>query len=80
MNTESIFLNSCLKMKGYAQELMQAFTSEVHKRNCNLVVSYTDAEGNEKATKFDSDLGFKLMRTYLTPEGRNMNEYRRRNT
>jgi len=62
---------------GYGKALVQAFSNEVRKKECKEIVLYTDADKNERVNSFYKDLGFIVARSFTTPEGRNMHEYRR---
>lgn len=64
---------------GYGKLLIRAFEHEISKRGCNEIVLFTDAVGNQKANTFYVNQGFHVAKTYKTPEGRVMNEYRKHN-
>jgi len=61
--------------KGIGQQLVKAFLDEVQTRGINSVSLTTDRDNNKRANGFYQKLGFELARTYVTPEGRAMNEY-----
>ena len=44
-------------------------------RGVSSVSLTTDRDNNERTNDFYQKLGFELARTYVTPEGRAMNEY-----
>jgi hypothetical protein len=44
-------------------------------RRVPAVCLTTDCSSNERVNRFYQQLGFRLGRTYVTPEGRAMNEY-----
>ncbi|MCX7974147.1 MAG: GNAT family N-acetyltransferase [Candidatus Aminicenantes bacterium] len=55
--------------------LINEFCRELIKRGCKDFCLTTDRDNNEKANNFYKKTGFKLIRTFKTPEGRAMNEY-----
>lgn len=61
--------------KKIGHRLVQAFLDESAYRGLEHVNLTTDRNGNESANYFYQRLGFKLLRHYVTPEGRQMNEY-----
>jgi ribosomal protein S18 acetylase RimI-like enzyme len=64
-----------LQGTGAGKLLVNAFLEEARKRGCSRVFLTTDRDGNEPVNHFYHKLGFEIEREYLTPEGRNMNEY-----
>jgi GNAT superfamily N-acetyltransferase len=60
---------------GVGKLLVEAFVAEARRRNAKAVYLTTDGVGNEAANVFYRRLGFHCSRTFLTPEGRSMNEY-----
>lgn len=61
--------------RGYGRLLVQAFTQQIRQRGLACYCLTTDSHQNERANRFYQDLGFTLMRSFATPEGRLMNEY-----
>lgn len=61
--------------QGIGQDLVRAFLEEAIRRNLHQVDLTTDRKDNEAANRFYQKLGFACERVYVTPEGREMNEY-----
>lgn len=61
--------------RGYGKKLVHAYLHEISQRGCKEVVLYTDAQENERVNAFYKALGFKISKTFVTPEGRIMHEY-----
>lgn len=61
---------------GVGRQLVMAFLAEARKRGLIAVDLTTDAIDNDRTNRFYLGLGFQLSRTFSTPEGRAMNEYR----
>jgi len=61
--------------QGIGQQLVQAFLVEVKARGIKQVNLTTDAENNAAANQFYVKQGFTLHKSFVTPEGRRMNEY-----
>lgn len=61
--------------KGIGQRLLQAFLNEMEQMEIPSVCLTTDAKHNERTNHFYQESGFKIIRTYLTAEGRLLNEY-----
>lgn len=55
--------------------LVDAFRQEAMARGAKAVVLTTDRDDNERANRFYQARGFRLARSFVTPEGRAMNEY-----
>jgi ribosomal protein S18 acetylase RimI-like enzyme len=55
--------------------LVQAFLDEAARRGLSQVNLTTDHGNNDYANRFYQHVGFLLLRQYMTPEGRQMNEY-----
>jgi ribosomal protein S18 acetylase RimI-like enzyme len=55
--------------------LIEAFCQELRKRGSPAVCVMTDRDNNDRVNHFYQRLGFILSRSYITPEGRGMNEY-----
>ena len=64
-----------LQGTGAGKKLVQAFLDEAKQRGCTRVFLTTDRDSNDAVNAFYSKLGFVVERQYVTPEGRNMNEY-----
>lgn len=60
---------------GIGEILVREFSYEVIKRGYKTFCLTTDRDNNEKVNEFYKKMGFKLARTFVTPEGRTMNEY-----
>lgn len=60
---------------GIGQQLVRAFCSELIDRGAPAVCLTTDRDGNDRTNRFYQQLGFRLSASYVTPEGRPMNEY-----
>lgn len=61
--------------KGIGRRLVTAFCEELAERGIGSVCLDTDRDGNERANRFYQKLGFQLVRSFVTPEGRAMNAY-----
>jgi ribosomal protein S18 acetylase RimI-like enzyme len=57
------------------QQLVRAFCGEMWQRGAPTVCLTTDRDNNERTNRFYQQLGFQLSSTFVTPEGRAMNEY-----
>lgn len=62
--------------KGIGSQLLRAFLDQAAARGLAEVNLTTDRRGNEDVNHFYQSYGFRLERTYVTPEGREINEYR----
>lgn len=60
---------------GAGKALVQAFLRQAAERGTGRVVLTTDRFDNAAVNRFYSDMGFVCSRTFVTPEGRHMNEY-----
>jgi ribosomal protein S18 acetylase RimI-like enzyme len=60
---------------GVGRALVLAFLDAAAKRGLHQVDLTTDRDNNAAANQFYQNLGFVCVRSYLTPEGRAMNEY-----
>lgn len=60
---------------GTGASLVRRFVEEASSRGLSGVVLTTDRDGNDRVNAFYRNLGFTLGRTFVTPEGRAMNEY-----
>jgi len=61
--------------KGIGKNLVQNFLDEMQQRNMRRVNLTTDKDSNDTVNSFYRHLGFQLVRSFVTPEGRRMNEY-----
>jgi len=61
--------------QGIARELVKRFLFKAKRRGLTQVNLTTDRLNNEKVNQFYEGLGFGVIRTFTTPEGRQMNEY-----
>ena len=64
-----------MKGKGIGKLLVQAFLKAATSRGIKQVDLTTDSENNHLINNFYRCLGFVFERTFITPEGRKMNEY-----
>jgi ribosomal protein S18 acetylase RimI-like enzyme len=61
--------------KGIGKWLVEAFCKELANRGATAVCLTTDRDKNDQVNQFYQRLGFQLSQTFVTPEGRAMNEY-----
>ena len=61
--------------RGVGAILVGAFCDELRTRSVSRFCLTTDREENDAVNAFYEKLGFRLARTFTTPEGRVMNEY-----
>jgi ribosomal protein S18 acetylase RimI-like enzyme len=61
--------------RGLGGELVEAFCRVVLARGVRRISLTTDRVGNDRVNRFYEKQGFRLVRSYRTPEGRAMNEY-----
>jgi len=61
---------------GIGQKLVDAFLVEAYRRGLKQVNLLTDKQDNDAANRFYQRYGFHVHRSYVTPEGRGINEYR----
>jgi len=61
--------------KGIGQQLVESFCEELSQRGAPSVCLTTDRDQNDRVNRFYQRLGFQLSNTFITPEGRGMNEY-----
>jgi ribosomal protein S18 acetylase RimI-like enzyme len=61
--------------RGIGQQLVMHFLSAMKQENVTSVSLTSDRDANERTNRFYQRLGFRIARTYVTPEGRWMNEY-----
>jgi len=71
----SIAVHPEFASKGIGQQLVEAFCEELSRRGANEVCLTTDQVKNEPVNRFYQRLGFQLSSTFITHEGRAMNEY-----
>jgi ribosomal protein S18 acetylase RimI-like enzyme len=60
---------------GIGGQLLDAFLAVARARGLDSVSLTTDRDGNDRVNDFYIQHGFQLERSYVTPEGRHMNEY-----
>ncbi len=61
--------------KGIGEKLVRAFCQKLAESGVKDVCLTTDQDNNEQVKRFYQRIGFHVVRTYTTPEGRVMNEY-----
>jgi ribosomal protein S18 acetylase RimI-like enzyme len=71
----SIAVSPEVQGTGFGQVLVKAFLEEASRRGLKNVDLTTDKLTNDHANQFYQRMGFKCSRTFITPEGREMNEY-----
>ena len=71
----SLAVNPEISGKGLGQTLVLAFCKELIDMSAGDVCLTTDRDGNERVNLFYQKMGFTLVRTFTTPEGRGINEY-----
>lgn len=71
----SIAVDPLHQGKKIGQRLVKAFLEEAARRGLQHVNLTTDQVNNDCANHFYRRMGFSLLREYVTPEGRRMNEY-----
>ena len=64
-----------MQRQGIGRLLVRAFLDEACVRELENINLTTDSFDNDGVNRFYQRLGFSLLRTYTTPEGRKMNEY-----
>jgi len=71
----SIAVDPKYRNKEIGKLLVQEFLREIRRRGVQRVNLTTDKEKNDAVNTFYQHLGFRLVRSFATPEGRWMNEY-----
>ena len=71
----SIAVHPSQQGKGIGQVLVRDFLERAAQAGCKEVDLTTDKEQNELVNHFYKQQGFRLERTFTTPEGRRMNQY-----
>jgi ribosomal protein S18 acetylase RimI-like enzyme len=71
----SIGVSASARGSGIGRRLVDAFGSELVRRGIDRFSLVTDRDANDGANAFYRSTGFVLVRSYVTPEGRAMNEY-----
>lgn len=71
----SIALIPQYQKKGVGTALVQEFLNDILRRSIHRVNLTTDRDNNDTVNSFYQRLGFQLVRSFVTPEGRWMNEY-----
>lgn len=72
----SIGVSSNISNSGIGSQLIKSISKIIEMTGYEYIELTTDAINNEKANYFYQKNGFVLNRTFETPEGRKMNEYR----
>lgn len=72
----SLAVRPDIQGNGSGRALVDAFLLAANRRELQSVALTTDSDNNENVNRFYRRLGFELAGTYVTPEGRRMNEYR----
>lgn len=72
----SIGVKPAYKSKGIGTALIEELIADTDFNSYAYITLETDADNNESANRFYQKNKFRLERTYLTHEGRKMNEYR----
>ena len=62
--------------RGIGSALVREFLSEAADKQLGQVILTTDRNQNDDVNRFYQGLGFLLNREFITPEGREMNEYK----
>ena len=60
---------------GVGKQMVKVFLNDAHARGLRTVELTTDQTNNDYANGFYQRLGFEILNSYITPEGRIMNEY-----
>jgi len=55
--------------------LMRTALADARRRGCHKVALITDRDHNDHVNRFHQAIGFKIVRSFATPEGRRMYEY-----
>lgn len=72
----SIGVAPALQGRAVGRDLMNTFLEECRRRRIKSVYLTTDGVENDRTNQFYLRMGFGLSRTFITAEGRVMNEYR----
>ena len=72
----SICVDPSMKGHGIGSALIDYLKSRVDFQFYAYIMLETDADNNQNVNDFYVKNGFKISKTYVTPEGRKMNEYR----
>ncbi len=71
----SIAVRPEMEGKGIGRQLVQTFCRALAEQGAQAVCLTTDSDNNERVNRFYQKLGFRINRSFITPEGRAMNEY-----
>jgi ribosomal protein S18 acetylase RimI-like enzyme len=71
----SIAVSPDAQGRGLGQALVRAFLEAAASRGVKYVDLTTDKNDNDSVNQFYRRMGFRCSRTFITPEGREMNEY-----
>jgi ribosomal protein S18 acetylase RimI-like enzyme len=73
----SLAVRPSIQTRGVGRKLVEAFCQTVAARGMKAICLVTDRENNDQVNRFYLGQGFRVNRTYVTREGRRMNEYLR---
>lgn len=71
----SICVDPLIQSHGIGRQLVAHFLQEAQKRKCREVFLTTDKQNNQIVNSFYQNLGFEVVKEYVTPEGRQMYYY-----
>lgn len=71
----SIAVSPQMQASGAGTMLIKAFINASTAKGCKRIVLSTDHYNNDTVNAFYRKLGFRIIRTFTTPEERKMNEY-----
>lgn len=71
----SIAVDPAVQHRGLGKTLVEVFCEACAKQGAQRVLLTTDNDGNDNVNRFYARLNFVLVRNFITPEGRAMNEY-----
>jgi ribosomal protein S18 acetylase RimI-like enzyme len=71
----SVAVRPGISGKGTGQQLVSAFSAALAARGVREYCLTTDRDANDRVNEFYRRLGFRLAGSFVTPEGRAMNEY-----
>src|SRR5206468_2431104 len=71
----SIAVSPAAQGTGIGRKLVRCFLEEAQERGLQYVDLTTDRMNNDIVNRFYQGLGFVCVRSYTTPESREMNEY-----
>ena len=71
----SLAVSPSARGRDLGRALMCTALADARRRGCRTVALITDRDHNDHVNHFHQAIGFKIVRTFATPEGRYMNEY-----